>query len=102
MPKPEDMVEGIPVGMRYVFDRPEGAFSPFTGISFNEDGDVVVSMLPVVNGEGVTVKVLASDSLTDWSNAEETEATVLSGGTLVFPRTVAPARFFMLTVLPEW
>ncbi len=88
----------MPYLIRYVFDRPTGAFSPFTGISFNDDGDVVVSMLPIANADAVTVKVLASTSLTDWSHAEETEITVQSDGTIVFPRTTDPSRFFRLKV----
>ena len=98
---PEAEAEGVPYLIRYVFDRPTGAFSPFKGISFNDDGDVVISIQQIVTTEGVTVKVLASTSLTDWSHAVETEITVQSDGTLVFPRTADPARFFKLSVLED-
>ena len=98
---PEAEAEGVPYLIRYVFDRPTGAFSPFKGISFNDDGDVVISMLTIEKDEGVTVKVLASTSLTDWSHAVETEITVQSDGTLVFPRTADPARFFKLSVTAD-
>ena len=98
---PETVVDGVPYLIRYVFDRPTGAFSPFTGISFNDDGDVVITMLPIANADAVTVKVLASTSLTDWSHAVWAEITVQSDGTIVFPRTAAPARFFRLKVVEE-
>ena len=98
MPKPEDMVEGIPVGVRYVFDRPEGVFSPWTGISFTDDGDVVISMLPVVNGEGVTVTVQATEDLTDWDNAAEYPVDSATGICVLDFNPTPPKMFFKYSI----
>ena len=96
MPKPEDMVNGIPAGVRYVFGidpsiGPADLVEPLIDIGFDADGNPYVKVPPLVNTEGATVTVLATEDLNDWSNAEAVEVTVLSGGTLVFPRTAAPA-----------
>jgi hypothetical protein len=103
MPKPEDMVEGIPAGIRYVFGidpsiGPADLAEPLIDIGFDADGNPYVKVPPLVNTEGATVTVLATEDLNDWSNAEAVEVTVLSGGKLVFPRTAAPARFFRFVV----
>ena len=103
MPKPEDMVEGIPAGIRYVFGidpsiGPADLAEPLIDIGFDADGNPYVKVPPLVNTEGATVTVLATEDLNDWSNAEAVEVTVHSDGTLVFPRTAAPARFFRFVV----
>lgn len=103
MPKPEDMVEGIPAGVRYVFGidpsiGPADLAEPLLDIGFDTDGNPCVKVPTLVNTEGATVKVLATEDLRDWSDPEETEVTVLSGGTLEFPRADYPVRFFKLSV----
>ena len=46
----------------------------------------------------MTIKVLSSKSLTDWSQAEWKLLTIQSGGTLVFEDDDDPARFYKLRV----
>ena len=91
---PEQVTDGQPNLVRYVFDRPSGECNPFTGISFDAAGHPVVQTLVPVNDEGVTVKVLSTTDLADWSNAEWQTLTVQSGGTLVFEDDTDPARFY--------
>ena len=74
--------------------------APLMTISF-DDGKPVVTTPSLVRTEGVKVKILSTTDLADWSNPEETEITVQSDGTIVFPRTAAPARFFRLMVVEE-
>ena len=75
MPKPEDMVEGIPAGVRYVFGidpsiGPADLAEPLLDITFDADGKPVVKLPALVNTEGATVTVLATEDLNDWSDAK--------------------------------
>ena len=89
------VTDGQPNLVRYVFDRPTGAFSPFTGISF-QSGKPVVTLLPLVNTDGVTMKVLSTTNLTDWTSAEERTLTVDDNGRLTFDHESDPQRFYKL------
>lgn len=76
MPKPEDMVEGIPAGVRYVFGikpsiGPADLTEPLLDIKFDADGKPYVKLPRIVNTEDVTVTVLATEDLADWTNAAE-------------------------------
>ena len=76
MPKPEDMVNGIPAGVRYVFGidpsiGPADLAEPLLDIKFDADGKPYVKLPPIVNTEDVTVTVLATEDLADWTNAAE-------------------------------
>ncbi|MBQ7190693.1 MAG: C10 family peptidase [Kiritimatiellae bacterium] len=93
------VTDGQPNIIRYVFDRPSGACNPFTGITFNEQGKPVIHTLVPINTDGVTVKVLSSASLTDWSQAKWKLLTIESGGVLVFETDTDPSRFYKLTVV---
>lgn len=91
----DEVTEGVENIFRYVFNRPLGTFS-LLSISF-ENGLPVVTTPKPVNLNGVTVKVLASDSITDWSAADEVELMSASQGRLVFADGVgAPRKFFRL------
>ena len=90
------MTDGQPNLIRYAFNVPSGAFSPFTGISFNASGKPVVTLLPLVNTDGVTVKVLSTTDLTDWSNPEVRTLTISDNGTLIFDHATDPQRFYRL------
>ena len=73
MPKPEDMVNGIPAGVRYVFDidpsiGPADLTEPLLDIGFDEDGNPSVTIPEPKNNEGATVTVLATKDLGDWSD----------------------------------
>ena len=58
----------------------------------------VITTPPLVRTEGVTLKVLSTTDLTDWSHPEVRTLTISDNGKLVFPLTAAPARFFKLSV----
>ena len=92
----EDVTDGQPNLIRYAFDKPTGAFSPITGISFDANGKPVVNVLPLSAAakDYVTVKVLSTTDLSDWSNAEEVELRVDSNGEIAFPDHGAAARFY--------
>ena len=67
--------EGIPAGIRYVFgiDRsigPADLAEPLLDITFDANGKPVVKLPALVNTEDVTVTVLATEDLTDWSDAK--------------------------------
>ena len=95
---PADVTNGVPYLIRYAFDVPTEPFAPITGISFDGEGRVVLTFHELNTSlEGVTLRVLSTTDLTDWSEAEIRELTIESGGTLVFPRTDDPARFYKLT-----
>ena len=93
---PDEVTDGQPNLIRYAFNVPRGAFSPFTGISFNAGGKPVVTLLPLVNTDGVTVKVLSTTDLTDWSNPEVRTLTISDNGTLIFDHATDPQRFYRL------
>ena len=93
---PDEVTDGQPNLIRYAFNVPRGAFSPFTGISFNASGKPVVTLLPLVNTDGVTVKVLSTTDLTDWSNPEVRTLTISDNGTLIFDHATDPQRFYRL------
>ena len=67
MPKPEDMVNGIPAGVRYVFGidpsiGPADLVEPLLDITFDTNGKPCVKLPPQANTEGVAVTVLASSA----------------------------------------
>ena len=72
------------------------AFSPITNITFTAAGKPVVSLLPLNAAavDFVTVKVLSTTDLSDWSNAEEVELRVDSNGEIAFPDHDEAARFY--------
>lgn len=82
--------------IRYVYDKPRGEFAAITNVYLNAAGRPVVQARVPENTEGVTLKVLSSGDLTDWSKAEWKELTVESGGTLVFEDDTDPRRFYRL------
>ena len=88
----------VPYLIRYAFDVPHDPFSPFAGISFDGAGRTVLT-LRELNEEAndVTLFVLSTTDLTDWSEAEVRELTIESDGTLVFDHASDPARFYKLT-----
>ena len=74
MPKPEDVVEGIPAGVRYVFGidpsiGPDDLTEPLIDIKFDADGKPYVKLPELVNTEDAAVNVLATEDISDWSHA---------------------------------
>ena len=49
-----------------------------------------------MNTDGVTVKVLSTTDLTDWSNSEVRTLTISDNGTLIFDHATDPQRFYRL------
>ena len=98
------VTEGQPNLIRYVFNRPSGAFSPFTGITF-QDGDPVV-WFPSFNPDvtGVTLSILSTTNLLDWTHPVEFP---LSGppfnfnGMILQHSDTAPQRFYRLKAEEE-
>ena len=99
----EDVTEGQPNLIRYAFDKPAGAFSPITGISFDANGKPVVNVLPLSAAakDYVTVKVLSTTDLSDWSNAEEVELRVDSNGEIAFPDDGENVHFYRVQAVEE-
>ena len=99
------VTDGQPNLIRYVFDRPSGVFSPFTDFDC-VDGKLVFSLLPCKNTGGLTIAVISSTNLADWSNAEEfpfqagSSLPLLVGGIrFTFHHAdEAPQRFYRLKV----
>ena len=75
-PEPNELVNGIPAGARYVFGidpqiGPANLAEPLIDIKFDTDGKPYVKLPAQANTEGATVTVLATEDLSDWSNAAE-------------------------------
>ena len=93
------VTDGQPNLIRYVFDRPSGAFSPFTDLTF-QDGNPVVwfqSFNPDVSD--VSLSILSTTNLLDWTHAVEFQLPGPPfdfGGIILQHADTAPARFFKL------
>ena len=73
--EPDEDQNGIPAIVRYVFDidpdiGPDELDEPLIDITFDANGTPSVKLPEQKNTEGVTVTVLATEDLTDWSNAK--------------------------------
>lgn len=78
--EPEDSGNGIPYGFRYAFnipmDKGPGDFNPpLFRLVFGADGKPRIYLPEQVNEEGVTIEVLASTELTDFSKENREEWT---------------------------
>ena len=79
-PEPEDIGNGIPYGFRYAFnipmDKGPGDFNPpLFRLVFGTDGKPRIYLPEQVNAEGVTIEVLASTDLSDFSKENREEWT---------------------------
>ena len=62
------VTDGQPNLIRYIFNRPSGAFSPFTGITF-ENGDTVVWFQSFnTDVSDVSLSILSTTNLLDWTH----------------------------------
>ena len=95
----EETTDGVPNLIRYVFNCPSGVCNPFTEISF-VNGKPVVKTLAPVHTDGVSMTLLSSTNLTDWSQADELGYTDFGpNGELIFEHDTAdPVRFYRLKV----
>lgn len=93
------VTDGTPNLIRYVFNCPTNACNPFADISF-VNGKPVVKTLAPVHTDGVSISLLSSTNLTDWSQADELGYTDFGpNGELIFEHDTAdPARFYRLKV----
>jgi parallel beta-helix repeat protein len=97
---PDAVTDGQPNLIRYVFDKPNGTFSPFAGITFNVDGKPELrfeSFNPDVSG--VSLSILSTTNLLDWAHAVEFGpiAPPFNFGSLILTHPdTAPARFYRL------
>ena len=69
--------------------------APLMRISF-DDGKPVITTPPLVRTEGVTLKILSTTDLTDWSSPEERTLTVGGNGKQTFNHKSDPQRFYKL------
>ena len=79
-PEPEDIGKGIPYGFRYAFNismdkGPDDFNPPLFRLVFGADGKPRIYLPEQVNEEGVTIEVLASTELTDFSKENREEWT---------------------------
>jgi len=71
--------------------------APLMTISFDANGKPVVTTPPLVRTEGVTLKLLSSADLGDWTSAGESEIKSDSGGNVVvFPSETSSRKFYKL------
>ncbi len=91
---------GVHNVFRYAFNKPTGAITnpPLISISF-ENGQPVVRTPPLVNTEGYTFSILATDTL-DGTGASATYPLNASGRTEI-PASDKPARFFRLRAVEQ-
>ena len=70
--------------------------APLMVISFNENGKPVITTPSLVRTEGMTLKILSTTDLADWSNPEERTLTVGGNGKQTFNHESDPQRFYKL------
>ena len=71
--------------------------APLMTISFDENGKPVITTPSLVRTEGMTVKLLSSVDIGDWTSAGESEIKSGSGGNIVaFPSETSSRKFYKL------
>ena len=90
--------DGIYNVFRYVFDKPRGKFT-IIDISFDSDGNVVVTTAKVVNSEGFTISVIETSDVAGENVTDEREITS-SSNTATFEKS-EPQRFYRLKAEPS-
>jgi hypothetical protein len=83
---PGEVTAGVENVFRYVFGKPTEAFSPIASVGRNASGRIVLALPAVVNTEGVTLSVLSTPDITNWSPpvAEERSLTLGADGAVRF------------------
>ena len=102
-PEPDEMVNGILAGARYVFGidpqiGPENLAEPLIDIMFNTDGKPYVKLPAIVNTEGATVAVLATEDLADWSHPSVYQVDPATGICAPDFDPVPPKMFFKYSI----
>ncbi len=95
---PGDITGGVANAFRYVFGRPGGSFSPIAGFQYDPNEGAVLLLPPVVNTEGVTLKVRTTADAADWGaeSSSEREIAVGEDGRAVMGDRGVSARFYRL------
>lgn len=94
---PADATDGVANAFRYVFGKPSGRFSPISSVAHDADNGAVLTLPAVANTDGVTLKVLSTADIADWSPAAITERAITVGadGKAILGDT-DPMRFYRL------
>ena len=92
----EKDASGIYYVFRYAFNKPTGDFrdKPLIDIGFDSDGKVIVKTPPVVNSDGFTYSVVASDDVAGTDNAKP--YILSTSGETKINETTSGSRFFRL------
>ena len=99
---PEAVTGGVANAFRYVFNRPTGTFPVISSISFDASGYPVLTFPTFVNTNGVTLSVLSTANLSDWSSSAVREVPLAvdqTGSQTLDDAT--PTRFYRLKVIVE-
>ena len=70
--------------------------APLMTISFDENGKPVITTPSLVRTEGMTLKILSTTDLTDWSHPEVRTLSISDNGKLTFDHESDPQRFYKL------
>ena len=90
---------GQPNLIRYVFNVPSGEFSPVAGVTFQDGNPVLIFRAFNPDVSGVTLSVLSTTNLLDWTHAEEIPLPSPPFSGIVFShQDTAPSRFYKLKV----
>ena len=102
--KPDADVNGIKADVRYVFGivpsiGPADLSEPLIDIMFNTDGKPYVKLPAIVNTEGATVAVLATEDLADWSHPSVYQVDPATGICAPDFDPAPPKMFFKYSIL---
>ena len=99
--QPGDVVNGIPLGARYVFgiDSMDAVLNeynePVFCVKFDENGAPYIQFARQARGEGeATLEVFATTDITDWSHAVPVEVDLGDGRYIPDVDPIPPAMFF--------
>ena len=94
---PAEKTGGVENAFRYAFGIPSEPFSPILSVSMDASGRPVLAFPPVLNTNGVTLTLLSTTNLTDWSSAAVSERPlVLDGDGTMRPGDSDAVRFYRL------
>ena len=92
---PDETTGGVANAFRYAFGIPSGSFSPISGITFDGEGHPILHFPPLVNTEGIALKVLSATNLVTPGEFSERALDVDSMGAMRLD-DAGPVRFYGL------
>ena len=94
---PDEVTGGVENAFRYVFGVPSGPLYPILSAAPGPSDGSILRLPAVANTNGVTLKVVSTTNLSDWTSADvdERKITVGPNGTVELP-VGGPVRFFRL------